>query len=63
MPGNNSYKEKIDGYLNQAQAAQPALLKSMLAVDVPIRYEDEQGRYVQENPDGTVEILSEDSEK
>lgn len=50
--------DQIDRYFHQARAAQPAILKAMLEAGVPLRYTDDQGRYVQENSDGEIVVLA-----
>ena len=51
--------DQIDKWMEIANAAQPALLQSILDAGVPLVYLDEQNRRVKQMPDGTIIVLQE----
>jgi len=56
-------KLSFDEIYEKGMAGQRKILDDMLASGVPLHYTDEQGNYVQENPDGSIDILRKANEE
>jgi len=59
MNQTNDQKEMpyVDTLVTLGFAGQAAILEAELKAGVSLHYEDAQGNYVRENPDGTITLL------
>lgn len=57
VKASNANFPSSDEILEKGLAGQAKILKEMLEAGVPLHYEDKDGNWVQENPDGTIDIL------
>ena len=46
-----------DELIARAKIEQPAILDDMLKSGIPLTFSDDEGNFMQKNPDGSIEVL------